>query len=221
MQSAAPKQDAPSQKFMPVFSLKLQSRPTEPVARESTLSELELVEGLLAGDARLAAVLYDHLRPAIDHALRRVLHARHRDFDDLKQTTFERILRSLAEGRFEGRSSLRTWASAIAAHVALDALRASFRERARHAVLPVDIAAPAAGKPEARLEAVHELERVQGILSRMKPDLVEALLLHDVLGHPLDEVAQLAGASPSATQSRLHRARIEWRRRSGVPEGKS
>ncbi len=204
------------------FTARTETSPGPSAAIAPAVVEEDLIRALLAGDTRAAAVLYDHLRPAIEHALRRVLHGRHRDFDDLKQTTFERILRALAEGRFEGRSSMRTWASAIAAHVALDALRALFREERRLTPWGDEDFASNPQRPEGRLEALAELRRVQRLLSRMKPKLVEALLLHDVLGHPLEEIAALSGASPSATQSRLHRARLELRRRAGVQsEGRS
>lgn len=191
----------------------------EPNRGETQLIEARLMEALRVGDARVAGELYDHLRPSIDHALRRVLHHRYRDFDDLVQQTFERILRALAEGRFEGRSSLRTWASAIATHVALDALRSGSREARRF--VPLEELPPHAVRPRADVgvEAQIELRRVQSILSRMKPDLAETLVLFEVLGHPVEEIAGLRGASVSATQARLHRARLELKRRSLRPIG--
>ena len=47
----------------------------------------------------------------------------------------------------------------------------------------------------------------------MNTDLAETLLLHDVLGYSLVEVAELRRASTSATQARLRRARTEFKRR--------
>lgn len=164
----------------------------------------------------MAGALYEHLRPSIDRALRRVLHGRHRDFDDLMQITFERILRGVVEDRFEGRSSLRTWASAIAAHVALDALRSSGREERRIQGDAVVADIPSGPRAEGRMEARAELNRVHDILLRMKPDLAETLILHDVLGHPLEEVAEMKQAGLSATQSRLRRARQELKRRAAA-----
>src|SRR5690606_3554545 len=78
---------------------------------------------------------------------------------------------------------------------------------------------PHAVRPRADVgvEAQIELRRVQGILSRMKPDLAETLVLFEVLGHPVEEIAGLRGATVSATQARLHRARLELRRRSERP----
>lgn len=176
-------------------------------------SDSRLVAGLLAGDRRAASRMYDTLRPAIDRALRRVLHHQGPDFEDHVQMTFERILRALAEGKFEQRSSLRTWAAAIASHVALDALRRAQRNRPRSLELPEQDILPSVTRTEPRLESMSELARVQSILTNMKPDLAETLILHDVLGYQLDEISEMRRATPSATQSRLHRARKELRRR--------
>jgi RNA polymerase sigma-70 factor, ECF subfamily len=187
---------------------------------QEAVSDTALVEGLLAGDRRLAGVLYDHLRAPIDGALRRILHQRGPDFEDLVQATFERILRNLADERFEGRSSLKTWACAIASHVALDAIRRKQRERARTVDIAEQDALPGNIQSDKRMESVGELRRIQGILSDMKPELAEALLLHDVLGHKIREIAELRRLTESAAQSRLHRARAELKRRAERPISK-
>ncbi len=179
--------------------------------------DARLLEGLYAGERAAAGQLYDQLRTPIDRALRRVLHQRGPDFEDLVQITFERLLRSLAEGRFEGRSSLKTFASAIASHVALDALRRRQRERLRMGHLPDEETLPLATHTDRRMESLTELRRVQAILLDMKPDLAETLILHDVLGHKVSEIGDLRGTSESAAQSRLYRARMELKRRALRP----
>lgn len=182
-----------------------------------------LIAAVLAGDVRAAGRFHDHLRPVIEHALRRILRGRRDELDDLVQMTFERLVVSLVEERFEGRSNLTTWATAIAMHVALDALRRRLRMERRVVFAFEQDRVPSAGSPEKQMEARSELDRVHDILCRMKPALVEALVLHDVLGHGLDEVAALTHASPSAAQARLFRARKELLRRArasvAVPSG--
>src|SRR5690606_16841928 len=54
-------------------------------------SDERLVAAILAGNSRAAGTLYEELRPSIDGALRRVLHGRRTDFEDLVQITFERV----------------------------------------------------------------------------------------------------------------------------------
>jgi len=51
-------------------------------------SDDQVVEGLLAGRPWAAEELYDRLHPAVDRALRRVLHSNGDDHDDLVQIVF-------------------------------------------------------------------------------------------------------------------------------------
>lgn len=204
---------------MSALSAKEQSAPRQAMPLQPWTDD-ELISELLSGNRAAAGAMYDYLRPAIDRALRRVLHFRGPDFEDHVQGTFERILRGLAEDRFARRSSLKTWACAIASHVALDALRKAQRERGRSADLPEQDVLPSGSSSDSKVESLNELRRVQRILSDMNPDLAETLILHDVLGHKLSEISSIRSATPSATQSRLHRARIELRRRALRPIGK-
>jgi RNA polymerase sigma factor (sigma-70 family) len=209
--------------LMAVAPLRKPAPIAEPADVASPPSDQLLIAAILDGDERAAEVLYDRLRPVIDHALRRVLHGRPTDFEDLVQVTFERIITGLAESRFDGRSRLTTWAAAIAGHVAMDALRRRFREeRVFTRVMPTAVTSSASAPQaaERRLEARSEIRRLHGILARMKPHLADTLVLHDVLGHELAEVAEIVGAGLSATQSRLQRARAELLRRAATSVSK-
>src|SRR5688572_5444014 len=86
-------------------------------------ADMRLVQAIRRGDAAAAAPLYAFLRPDIERTLYRVLRHRPAEFEDLRQVTYERVIRTIAAGNFEGRSQLKTWASAIAANVATDYLR--------------------------------------------------------------------------------------------------
>lgn len=179
--------------------------------------DAELVRAVQAGDVRAAGQLYDRLRPVIESGLRRILHSARGDFEDLAQICFEQVFVALSQGRFEGRSQLSTWVNAIAGHVALDALRRRVREEKR---AQLGAAQPAVEiRSDRRLEARSELQRLHDILSRMPPKLAEALVLHDVFGHEIDEIAMLTSSSVRAAQSRLFRARKELLRRAGHPKG--
>lgn len=201
----------------PMSVSRIQPQPSVESPPPQEWSEQRLIEAVLSGERAAAGEFYDQLRAPIDNTLRRVFHQRGPDFEDHVQVTFERILRGLAEGRFEARSSLKTWACAIASHVALDALRKRQRERFRSGELPQEEALGSGIHTGKRLESLSELRRVHAILLDMKPELAEALILHDVLGYPVSEIGALWGASETATQSRLHRARIELKRRSARP----
>jgi RNA polymerase sigma-70 factor, ECF subfamily len=174
-----------------------------------------LVEAIQAGNSHAAAPLYDSLRPSIDQALHRVLRGRPPEFEDLMQVTFERVIRTIAEGNFEGRSQLKTWASAIAAHVAVDWLRRRTQEQRLFEAIDLDAVEPQAFNVllERQLEARSEVRRIHGILGRMKPRRATILVLHDVLGYSAPQVAQFLGINVSTAQSRLRRARQEFLRR--------
>jgi len=54
-----------------------------------------------------------------------------------------------------------------------------------------------------------ELERLRLRLSELPAAQAEAVVLHDLMGHPLAEIAAITGASVAAAQSRLVRGRKE------------
>ena len=190
-----------------------------PGARSAeSVDEAELLRAVKVGDRRAAAALYDLLYPSVARGLQRVLQRAGSDYDDLVQITFERIMRSLFEQRPEGVLNLCAWASGVATHVALDALRSRIRERG---VFLVDD--PASGRSILELaggasaergqEARQELQIVQEVLGRMKEAFATTVVLHDLLGHTLSETALLTNVSPAAAQSRLVRGRKELVRR--------
>lgn len=178
-------------------------------------ADRDLVLAIQRGDISAAAPLYARLRPSIEQALRRVLKERPAEFEDLMQITYERVIRTIAEGNFEGRSQLKTWASAIAAHVAVDWLRRRTQEQRLFEAMDSALLDPGGYNvvPERQLEARSEVRKIRGILGRMKPRRANILVLHDVLGHSVPQVAGLLGIKVSAAQSRLRRARKEFVRR--------
>jgi RNA polymerase sigma factor (sigma-70 family) len=173
-----------------------------------------LVAAIQLGDDVGSAPLCAYLRPSIEKALRRVLKHTTADFEDLVQQTFERIVRTIVEGRFHARCGLRTWAHAIAVRVALDASRRLAVEARYMNSLSVD-ASHSVGSTatERRLEARDNLRLVGGVLSRMSPTHASATYLRHALEHPMDEVAHRLGVSTSAASSQLRRARLELKRR--------
>lgn len=178
--------------------------------------DLEIIEGLRAGRREAAVALYDLVEPAISATLTQVLGRSDADHDDLCQLALIRIVDSVVDSRFAGRCSLKTWANVIASRLALDELRRRRRERRVMAPTSSDentqIAAPASGSPERRLSERQDLSMLRAALGRLRPAQAEAVLLFDVLGHDLREVAQLTGVSVAAAQSSVVRGRQELRR---------
>ena len=162
----------------------------------------------------MAAQLYDRLHAAVDRTLYRIFGRREVDHDDLVQNTFEQIVLTLARNRFAGACSLTTWACTVASHVGLNALRSRRRERRvfdRTEELEGDegggAAMSGAVSTDRTVQARQELERVRGHLAEMDAVKAHTLVLHDMLGHDLAEIAVLTGATVAAAQSRLVRGR--------------
>lgn len=184
---------------------------TEPV------DQAALVRAVLVGERWAANALYELLYPSIARALQRVLQSPGSDYDDLVQICFERVMRALQAHGGENVMNLRAWASGIASHVALDAMRSRVRERglfrqdetAEGSLLELVGSSGA----ERRLEARRQLAVVQDVLSRMKRPLAEAVVLHDIVGHDLAETAALTHVTVAAAQTRLVRGRKELLRR--------
>jgi RNA polymerase sigma-70 factor (ECF subfamily) len=191
------------------------------VKSEALLDDEALIEAVIGGDTRRARQLHDRLISAIDPTLYRVLGRREPDHDDLVQVTLEQIVITLRQGRFARGCSLSTWASAIAARVAFNALRS--RRSARRVFDVVELAEVVDDRDALDDRVVGDAEREMGIRSRirlaqihlmeMNPEKAMVLVLHDVLGHDLAEIAAMLGLSVAAAQSRLVRARREFLKR--------
>jgi RNA polymerase sigma-70 factor (ECF subfamily) len=186
-------------------------------------SDAEIIAAVVGGDAAVAGELYDRLVGTVERTLYRVLGRRESDHEDLVQAAFEQVVKTLATRRFVGACSLKTWASSVATNVGLNALRSRRRERGvfdRTLEDPSDSRA-GADDPERRATLRRDIDRVRAELARMSPDRAEALVLHDVLGHDLAEIAALTGVSLAAAQSRLVRGRRQLMERLGqrTPKG--
>ena len=176
------------------------------------LSQDAILAGVAAGERWAHAALYDQLYPVVARTLEKILRDSSGDYEDLVQVSFERIVRTLIGERRPTVVNLSAWASSIAAHVALDALRGRARERrvverGRAGSSPVErVAAPSL---ERQLEARQKLEWLQHTLGRMNADQARTVLLHDVLGHGLNEIASIMGVTAAAAQRRLSRGHQE------------
>jgi len=178
-------------------------------------SDEALIAGVRGGDQTMATALYDRLYPVVDHTVYRVFGRREVDHDDLIQAAFEQIVITLSRRSFARACSLRTWASTVTSHVALNALRSRRRERRvfdRSVDLRPDLGS-AVGDPEREVAARAAIDTVRGELVSMRPDRAETVFLHDVLGHDLAEIALTTGVTVAAAQSRLVRGRKELHER--------
>lgn len=185
-----------------------------------------MLTGVIAGERSAHAALYDLLFPVVARTLQKILRNNSGDYEDLVQVSFERIVRTITGAQRVQVRNLSAWAGSIAAHVALDALRSRTRESRlfeRKSTGPSHADSVPAPSLERQLEARRKLEWLHDALSRMNAAQAQTLLLHDVLGHGLSEIASIMGVTLAAAQRRLSRGRQELLRRAvarGLREGK-
>ena len=135
------------------------------------------------------------------------------DVEDVAQEVFVTVHRKLPE--FEGRAKLRTWLYAICLRVASDHRRRAYvvRERATEAP-PVDTGERTGTEPDTSLES---RTFVLGMLAELDEDKRSVLVLYEIEGLTMREVAEVVGCPLQTAYSRLHAARdllqAAWLRR--------
>jgi RNA polymerase sigma-70 factor (ECF subfamily) len=198
------------------------------VSKDTRVDEQALLRLAREGDTGAFGDLVEVYRSGLRAHCYRMLGSVH-DADDALQDALLRAWRSLAG--FEGRGSVRSWLYSIATNTALD----SMKHRSRRE-LPVDFR-PAAERladlrgplaeplwlepypdqwltgtvrlsPEARYEQRESLELAFLAVVQQLPPLQRAvLLLREVVGFSTAEICGQLGASRSAVNSALQRAR--------------
>ncbi len=127
--------------------------------------------------------------------------------EDVLQDTLVKALQARAQGAEV--DNLDGWLFRIAHNASLDFLR----DRSRNAIVPLTEDVEAAPAPEADIVAI-------GFQTFLRlPELQRcAVILKDVLGHSVDEIAAIAECSPAAAKSALQRGRAALRRLAQAPE---
>jgi RNA polymerase sigma-70 factor (ECF subfamily) len=180
-------------------------------ARGAALTDVELCRALAAGDAWAAEFVYDRVEDVVDAVLYRLMGPGDLERDDLAQMALERVITSVVQGRFSNGCSLRSWATLVTQHLAIDTMRARTRERklfdrnTGHQAL--ELVAEEGRTPERLAETRRRVERLLGALAAVNRTRAEAVVLHDIMGHDLAEIATLTGVTVAAAQSRLVRGR--------------
>jgi RNA polymerase sigma-70 factor (ECF subfamily) len=140
--------------------------------------------------------------PYVWRVLRR-LGVQEADVEDIWQETFIVVHRKL--DTFEGRSSIRTWMTAIGVRVASDYRNRAHRRRER----PTEIL-PDAGTAAEQDENLQQQERralLDKLLATLKEDQRQVLVLYEFAELPMSEVAEAIGCPLQTAYSRLHAAR--------------
>jgi RNA polymerase sigma-70 factor (ECF subfamily) len=170
------------------------------------LDEQELAAQAARGDIDAFGGLFERYAREV---FRLALSLGHRraDAEDLMQDTFLAALEGI--GKFEGRSSFRTWLTAIA-----------FRQSSRHrryralrAMEPFDELSPGTSA-ESRTDARHEQRvDVHAMLDTLSEEHRAVLVLRELQGLTYEEIATTLAIPRGTVESRLFRARNVLRER--------
>jgi len=144
--------------------------------------------------------------PRVERLLVRILGPRN-DLADLVQTVFLELCRALPN--FRGESSFSTFVGGITVHVARRAMRPNLW-LVRRLAMPSDAAA-IGSDPERSTEMTERVRRSQRVLEKLSPDKRIAFALWAFEGMDMQSIADMTGASLSATRSRVFHAQKELR----------
>lgn len=174
------------------------------------LDDAEILAAVARCDRGAAAALHARARPQIDATIARTLGRHDPDHDDLAQVAVIALVDSLK--RFRGECSLDTWIVRITVRAVLKEMRR--RKSLRHTFdfsTSVDSIERSSSSSDVERAAMLKVavERVRGHLDAMDPDKAWTVVLHDVCGHDLREIAEMTEVSVAAAQSRLVRGRAE------------
>lgn len=171
-----------------------------------------LIDALVAGHPQAGDVLYARLIRVIEWSIGRVLGQRSNEFEDLVQATFEQVVTTLFRKTFARNCSLTSWASALAARLALSELRSARRKRRNFGqaveLTDVPIASPE-HDAETHAATRQALDQVRLALSEIHPDHAEILVLRELNELELPEIARVLNLSMTATYTRLSRGKKE------------
>jgi len=167
------------------------------------------------GDESAAEELIVHLHPIISRIVRTHLPRRDHE-DDVIQEILMKIFSRLHQ--YKGDAPMSHWVSRLALTTCLDRLRAQkIRPEVRWTDLTpeestaFDAAWLGSTTPDAT-EAIHARDLVDKLLSTLSPSDRSLILLVDLEGRSLEEIAQSTGWGISKIKMRLFRVRAQLRK---------
>jgi len=131
------------------------------------------------------------------------------DGEDIVQETLARAYYALPE--YPAFPPLRPWLFRIAHNRALDHLRRYEHRMGQSLESAPDVAVDAVADPEDALAREHALRTAVSRFVELAPAQRSCVILKDVLGHSLEEIATLLELSVPAVKAALHRGRVRLR----------
>jgi RNA polymerase sigma-70 factor (ECF subfamily) len=170
------------------------------------VSDMRVLGEWVGSDADLveadAAELRRRVFALVYRQMRAIAARRREELDDLVQIAAERAIRGL--GGFQGRAELSTWTYRICYLTLISHERSLSRFVARFVTageVP-DSPDPTPSAPDS-LERFERIDRLREALARVGPKRRVVVVLHDLEGLDIDEVAKIVGAKRNTVKSRL------------------
>ena len=148
-------------------------------------------------------VVRDHSQ-GVACQLRRIFGPR-ADIDDVFQAVFVEVLRSLPA--FKGRSKLKTWIHRITLNVAYQEMRMQYREKAVRTGDDLETVMADVPCEEDDIARSESLALLYAGLETLDPKKRMAVVLHDVEGYTLKEVAEMLGRPLQTVASQVKTGR--------------
>jgi RNA polymerase sigma-70 factor (ECF subfamily) len=178
--------------------------PSAPPGELSVADEQELVRRCLGSDALAWRQLYDRHFGKVARLVR-ALGIHDGEADDLSQEIFLIVYRHLRS--FRGEARLSTWIHRLATR---EAIRYAKRRRMKQALLELIRRAeqPALPRDWSESQAARR-QYLNQLLSRLPPERRLALVLFEIEGRPVEEIAEACGCAVNTVWTRIHRARTQ------------
>jgi RNA polymerase sigma-70 factor (ECF subfamily) len=164
-------------------------------------NEAELLARVVGGDRQAFELVMRNHEDRVFSVCLRILGDRERALD-ATQDTFLTVFRKASQ--FEGRSAVGTWIYRIAVNACYDQLRKTQRRPTESLPEHVDPTDPSA---EEAIESAALRPEIESALSQLPADFRNAVILSDLEGLPLPEVAEVLGVPVGTVKSRVFRGR--------------
>jgi len=176
-----------------------------------TSEESDLVRRIQAGDEIAFRAIVDRYQSKVFSIIYGVLR-NHNDAEDISQQVFSKIYFSIRN--FDFRSSLLTWIYKITVNECYDYLR---KKRVRKLVYESDFSEDDAQRMEASDPAIDpgapmdtqlaNRDMVAKLLSKVSQEDRSLIMLKEVEGHSVEELAQMTGLNENTIKVKLFRTR--------------
>ncbi|HVR03548.1 MAG TPA: RNA polymerase sigma factor [Polyangia bacterium] len=166
--------------------------------------ERDMVRRCVDGDTTAWRTLYDRHFPDVERLVA-TLGIVDAEADDICQEIFVIVYKNLA--RFRGEARLSTWIYRLATR---EAIRFARRRRLLRGLADL-FARERRESPTAELfeNAAGRRHYLRQLLDRLPPERRLALVLYEIEGVPVSEIARISDCAENTVWTRLHRARTE------------